>query len=421
MLKTGINYSAASTLSSIVAMFVSFINMRWLGPELLGIWQSLTIINAYLPFLQLGIQSGLNLELPIELGKGNTPKALSLVATAKSFAVFLASLLSIVGIIAVSVLWIKGSDPKIIWGAASVSIMAVTTCIRGHFIATYRSAKAFDRLAKIYYIDTAINVTMIFFIYKYLYYGLLLYYAAKEVIMSILLYSYAPYKKEHRSFNKHEFTTLFKRGLFMSLYNELKNVIDSFPRLILLYLGGAVEVGLFTPALSIGTLILLIPKQLAQFLQPQMGYKYGKTGLAKDMWPYLKKLTLLSPLFIFPVSLIGWLIMPYILEHLFPKYLDSLWPMRVMLIGFIFSINLTRGFIITIKAYKETLLLQLADAICLIALPFVFIKAKLFSITIDMSIGLSVGYLINYFINFFVIRKTVFSEKYNIARDGVPK
>lgn len=416
MLRTGINYSTASTLSSVVAMIVSFINMRWLEPELLGIWQSLTIINAYLPFLQLGIQSGLNLELPVELGKGNTQKASSLVATAKSFAVSLATILSVVGIVAVLILWIKGADPKIIWGALALSIMAVTTCFRGHFIATYRSAKAFDRLAKIYYIDTFVNVLMIYLIYKYLYYGLLLYCAAKEVIMTTLLYIYAPYKKEHRLFNKNDFAILFKRGLFMSIYNELKNVINSFPRIILLYFGGAVEVGLFTPALNIGTLILMIPRQLAQFLQPQMGYKYGETGMAKDMWPYLKKLTLLIPLFILPVSLVGWVLMPYVLDYLFPKYLDSLWPMRIMLIGFIFSINLTRGFIITIKAYKECLLLQLADALCLIVLPLIFIKAKIFSITIDMSLGLSIGYLITYIINYFIIRNTVFAPKYNMAQ-----
>ena len=70
--------------------------MRWLGPELLGIWQSITIINSYLPIIQLGIQSGLNLELPVLLGAGKKEKALEYVSTALAFAIFLSILFSII-------------------------------------------------------------------------------------------------------------------------------------------------------------------------------------------------------------------------------------------------------------------------------------------------------------------------------------
>ena len=79
LLKTGANYSAISSLSSVCTMAIGFLNMRWLGPELLGLWQSLTVINLYLPLLQLGIQSGLNLELPLALGAKDKQRAERLV------------------------------------------------------------------------------------------------------------------------------------------------------------------------------------------------------------------------------------------------------------------------------------------------------------------------------------------------------
>ena len=87
LFKVGASYSLASTCSSICTMIIGFLNMRWLGPELLGIWQSVTIINAYLPFFQLGIQGGLNLELPIMLGAKKESKALKLIATSYAFAI----------------------------------------------------------------------------------------------------------------------------------------------------------------------------------------------------------------------------------------------------------------------------------------------------------------------------------------------
>ena len=80
----------------------------------------------------------------------------------------------------------------------------------------------------------------------------------------------------------------------MLIVNQIKGVIESLPRLILLNTGGVVVVGLFNPALSILGLMNLVPAQLTQFLQPQMGYKYGQTKKAKDMWPLIKKLSYYS-------------------------------------------------------------------------------------------------------------------------------
>lgn len=413
LLKAGAKYSVASTLSSVVSMLVSFATMRWLGPELLGTWQSLTIILAYLPFLQLGVQSGLNLELPIELGRGNNKSAYALVATAKSFALYLAFFLFCVGIIVISILLFKRVGPMILFGAIALLVISITTCFRLHFIATFRSARAFDKLSMIYVIDSIVNLCFLFVIYKYLYYGLLISYAGKEIVITSLMYIYSPYRGEAAHFEKAPFMVLLKRGIFMSIFNQIKSAIDSFPRILLLSVGGVVQVGLFSPALAVGTIISIVPTQLAQFIVPQMGYKYGETGKAKDMWVYLKKITIYIPLVVLPFSIIGWFLVPYVLEILFPKYLESLWPVRIMLIGFVFSLKLAYNFLISIKAYKEVLLLQGVDVICLLLIPYLFIRFGAFDLTISLSIGLSIGYFISYLINYWVVKRTVFLPKYN--------
>lgn len=413
LFKSGARYSVASTLSSVVSMLVSFVCMRWLGPDMLGIWQSLTIIIAYLPFLQLGIQSGLNLELPIELGRDNTEKASLLVATAKSFAFFLAGSIFFIGFSVILFLFYKGYDLKIILGSITILIISITTCFRLHFIATYRSARAFDKLSNIFLIDSLVNLCLLFFIYKYQYYGLLIYHAGKEIIATLLMWIYAPYRDQSAHFEKSIFMTLLWRGLFMSLFNQIKNAIGSFPKILLLSTGGVLQVGLFSPALAIGTLINLIPTQLAQFIVPQMGYKYGETGRAQDMWVYLKKISLIMPVIILPFSIIGWILLPYVLNFFFPKYLDSLWPMRIMLVGFIFSLKLAYNFLITIKAYKEVLFLQGVDAVCLLIIPYIIIQLGFYSITIDLSIGMSIGFFISYWINYRVVKKTVYLPQYN--------
>lgn len=414
LFRVGANYSIASTCASICTMIIGFLNMRWLGPELLGIWQSVTIINAYLPFLQLGIQSGLNLELPIMLGAKKESKALKLIATSHAFAILLAAFLFILSVIAVIVMVIKGIEMKILLAFAVVMLTAIEFCFRYHFIARYRSAGAFHYLTKIYWINCLLVLVLAFLIFKFQFYGLLLYHAVLYTVDTVMMYVWAPYRSEKPKFHKGYMPFLFKRGAFMLVVNQIKGVIESLPRLILLKIGGIITVGLFNPALSILGLMNLVPVQLTQFLQPQMGYKYGQTKKARDMWPLLKKLSYLSPICIFPFALIAWLIMPYVLEILFPKYLESLVPIRIMLMGSMFCTTyISRNFLLTIKAYKQVFTAYLIDAICFIALPVLLVNQYPDNLLISLSFGLTISYIITYLINVVIVRHTVHLQKYN--------
>ena len=161
ILKSGVNYSIFSTTSTLCTMVIGFLNMRWLGPELLGLWQSLTVINLYLPFLQLGIQSGLNLELPLALGAEDNQRAKRLVSTGLAFAILLAIILVVSAMIVISFMYYKGVTNDILVGTFAIFVIAIISCFRLHFIATYRSANAFDRLTNIYKIE--IITKIIFF------------------------------------------------------------------------------------------------------------------------------------------------------------------------------------------------------------------------------------------------------------------
>ena len=71
LLKTGAKYSLISTISSIISMLIGIVMMLWLMPEEIGKWNAVSMFIAYLPFLQLGVQSGLSVELPIKIGEND--------------------------------------------------------------------------------------------------------------------------------------------------------------------------------------------------------------------------------------------------------------------------------------------------------------------------------------------------------------
>ena len=414
LLKTGANYSAISSLSSVCTMAIGFLNMRWLGPELLGLWQSLTVINLYLPLLQLGIQSGLNLELPLALGAKDKQRAERLVKSGLAFAIILAGLFFVLASIAISYMYFQGVSTEILIGAITIAFIAVLSCFRLHFIATYRSANAFNQLTTIYKWEIAVKILLVYAIFRYKYYGLLLFHAGIELVFAIGMYVKAPYRGIKPKLFKEEFVCLLKRGVFMTIFNQIKNVTASAPTLMLLSLGGVVSVGLFNPALTVRSLVNMVPNQIAQFLHPQMGYKYAQTKNARDLWPFFKKITIWMPICLIPVAIIGIVLCPYVISHFFPKYNESIIPICIMIIGFMFSTTFyTRGFLMTIKAYRLVILLELMDMLLFVGLPALLIMSYPDYILIAMSAGLSIGYFISYFLNIFLVKKEIFKNQYN--------
>ena len=417
LLKSGVFYSVASTMSSLFAMAVGFLNMRWLGPEILGIWSSVTILNSYLPFLQLGIQSGLNLELPIILGEGDKNKAEQTVATALFYACSLAAFFSLVSVLVIAyLLFFTSVDRYVTYGVVAVCLMTIMSCFRLHYIATYRSANAFDRLSKIYIVDCFVSVICVIGIYYFKYYGLLFYQVAQYAVFTILMWYFAPYRSTKPRFYKLHFYALLKRGVFMMVVNQIRDIVHSLPRLIVLKLGTMTQVGLFSPATAVGSFINLVPGQIAQFIHPQMSYRYGQTKNAKDMWPYLRFLGIWMPFILLPFVAILWFIMPYVVEYFFPKYIESIWPIRFMLIGFMFSTKgFAKNFMTTIKAYKVVLGLDLLDLGVFIISPILFIKLSSLPLLSALSIGLSIAFFLTDYVNLIVTRIVLFERKYNVG------
>ena len=414
LVKTGLLYSVTSTIYSVCTLIAGFVILRWVDPVLLGLWQSIAIANYYLPILQLGIHSGLNLELPIVLGENNIEQAQKLVKTGLYYAVFLSFIMLVIGLFAFIYVYCNSYDSKIVYGVISVCIIAISSNVKMHYVATYRSAGAFSKLSLINLLSSIAALIMICFIYFYQYEGMLLYYVFTDAIYTLSLYVYAPYRKISPKFYKDTFVVLLKRGVYMTTVNQILQCIQSVPRILLLRFGSITQVGLFHPALVVGTFINMLPAQLVQFLQPQMGFKYGQTQRAKDMWRYLLYLTVLTPIFSLPFVVIGWICLPYVFEVFFPKYIEAITPIRVMLIGFVFSSTyMSQNFLSTIKAYTEVIIFQIFSLVCFVAFPYFMIKMYPEDLLTSMAIGMSFAYFVTYIVNAFLVRYTVFKNKYN--------
>lgn len=159
----------------------------------------------------------------------------------------------------------------------------------------------------------------------------------------------------------------------------------------------------------------MFPAQIALFINPQMGYKYGQSGNAKELWPYVRKMIIWLPIITIPVSILIWLTAPWLLETFFPKYIDSTWAMKIMSVGFIFSAAfITHGVLYTVKAYNYAYLYLFVELSGSFIFPMFFVKVFPFDVLTSVALGISTLSFILYILNGFILRKVLFLSKYNV-------
>ena len=147
---------------------------RLVGPELLGLFGSLGLVQGYLRFLQLGVINGLSRELPYWIGRGETQRVRELTATAQAWAiccgVFVASVL---GGFSLSSL-ISGNH----WMAAGWATFALTSFLYfysdAYLQTTYRTSSDFARLSAVNVVQNFLSLVLVLLVIYLSFYGLCL-------------------------------------------------------------------------------------------------------------------------------------------------------------------------------------------------------------------------------------------------------
>ena len=413
LVKTGASFSIWGSIKSIFTTIIGLAVMMWLTPDELGMWNTVSIFLAYTPFLQLGIQSGLNTELPVLLGKSDKRGAMERIANGYGYAILVSCVIFVLGC-AFSVVYYIRSGLEVGLGVVTITIVAISNSFNLHFIARFRSAKAFDRLVTVYKIEIPLLALCIFFIYRFHYWGILIYNIISCLADTLLMYNRLPYKDVKPSIKKPVLYSMGKMGIAMMVLVELKSAAQTLPRWIILARSNREKLGLYTPATAINTLINLIPRQFGQFFYSQMGFIYGRTGKASDMWPYVRKLLFFLPLAVLPVSAIIYLLAPWILETFFPKYFESMWAMRIMCFTFLFYSASGLSWVLnTLKAFKFSYLSAICDFVGCFVWPYLMTIVLPMDILTTITIGLAINALINYVINIFILKHVLFLPKYN--------
>lgn len=406
-LKSGIYYTFFGTCHSVVGIFINILILYWLLPKEIGLWNAISVISLYTPIVHLGIQSALNLDLPILLGKNDTEMAMKYVSTAKYFAYF-SSLLVLVVSLTVFIFIYDRIDEQTRYGLLAEFGIIVCSLHKIHLIATFRASKYFNKLSIMYGIQTALDIAMVYLIYRYHYYGLLFYNFLNEFFQAFFMHIYAPYRRVKPDFFKAIFFALFKRGVLQLGMLQLKFCLHSAPRLIILNLSSVTVLGLFAPALSVQSIFNIIPQHIGSYVLPQIGYKYGQNGSRKEVWNYTKKIFIFFPLLSLPVTLVLCFSLPYIIDTFFPKYHDSVTAMIITLFAFIFaSSTFVINILVLLKEYKNTYIYYILALIYMLVSMAILTFINPNTVLTNMAYSILIQECLSYITGIIITKKSI--------------
>lgn len=403
---SGFFYIGTGLFKTFIQIIASFIILRWIEPKDLGQWQSFTVFTGYLSILTLGTTSGLNRELPFYLGKGEEKYAMELLKSALAFtnslSFFLTVLISIGCIIAYLVGWLDLNLALMCFVAFSLTAINIQTNLLG---ATFRSNSSFKKLGDIQMLVALFHLLFLPIVYYFNIWGYIIYQFLMILCLFLGYWYFRPYKIKS-SFKRENFITLVKIGMPMYIWNYISQMSRTIPRIILIFFGTPYLVGIYSPAESINKGVLNLPNYINRYLFPKMSYAYGKSNEKNIIIKNTFKTSTMLFIIMFFIATILALLMPYLFEIAFPKYINATHCVQIVLYsGVFYSVNsLMHNTMNSLKIYKYFKLILVYKIISLLISTFLmyyFTKNLLISVAIGATFAECIN-LLNF--SYFLIK-----------------
>ncbi|GAB1444319.1 hypothetical protein MASR2M39_31710 [Ignavibacteriales bacterium] len=393
--KVGISFTTASVFNSIGQVVSSFIILKYLEPDDLGLWSTLLLFETYTLFLQAGIINGLNRELPYYLGMKNIVKAESLAATA--LYVFRASiLLCLIAGLLIIVFNIGAGEIYIL---TFIGVLAITLMkfYENYLTSTFRSNDSFAQLSKIYYFRGGFLIVSTLLVVFFGYTGYIVRMVAISGAFTFALHSVRPMKVSPR-FNFIDFKEMLKIGFPIFILAYLFSTSSTVDRLILADKMGFAAVGFYSLGSMVVSAFGVIPISIANYIYPKMSFAFGRSNEKSTLFKKGLQINLFVFFTLLPIAICGYFMLPILVEHLFTKYIPGIVAAQILLFSVLFSGGSVGANVFwSLKDWKSIILLQVGGA--LVNVGAIYLGYFLIPSSI---VGISLGVLSSKIVYFFL-------------------
>ena len=346
--KTLSHFTFTSLLLNFSNLVSGFLVYRWIAPEFMGIWQSVTLLDTYSQIFRLGVVNGLNRELPFYLGKGETAKAHLFAQTAKLYSYW-----QIIFFLITAAVVIPFLGPKQDWILPLVSIVLVISIgiYNSYLQGTFRANADFHKLSRVQGISSFVKLLSLYLVYKYHFSGFCMQQVIVAAVNGIFLHLYRPIKMPAK-WDFPTFKELVKTGLPIFIASYIITATLTFPRIHLLNHGTVRMLGLYAPLFTLLGTFSVFSDSFMQFFYPRLSAHLGKTG--DQFFVYKRTIIIQIGIFLLSIPFLAaiYFSLPYVLTNFFPKYAESKSILEIgMFISLFLSFKFNQTLFNTIKSW----------------------------------------------------------------------
>ncbi|MCX7836055.1 MAG: oligosaccharide flippase family protein [bacterium] len=315
-------FALGNQISTILRFIGGLLQARFVFPEVLGKFNSITMILEYVSMSELGIISALGREYPYHIGKGEKEKGLALAATALYWSLLLTIVSGLIMLILSGYYFWRG-DAEMGWGFIANVFTAFYLYYSISFLAqTYRTSHQFVTLAKITVTQNVLTLVFLVFVYWYGFYGLLIRAVLSAISYTIMVYRWRPIRVLPK-WNWDHLKHLSKVGFPIFLMGQLYARWTTINSTVVLWLAGQRSLGLYAIVVTFTGSLEILPNAIAQVFYPKLSEEYGKSNDPLKLLSMMKKPILISFGLITALCVLVFPILPYIIRFLLPKYVDA--------------------------------------------------------------------------------------------------
>lgn len=321
----------ANFFRSFIAIISGIMTAKWLLPEQLGSFNTLSIFTSYIVLAQIGIPSGLSRDLPFLYGKKDVVNANSIAATSKYFMLRMSLIIFLISCFG-GAYFLINQDIK--YGVGSL-VIGVTS-FQGLYVTKYlkilyRSDNHFIKLAKITFINAIVLGASIILVYFYEFYGLCIRAILIALVDAYFTNKWKPLNVKSK-WSLDNFKKLLKTGMPIYSVANIYGLWPTFQRTLILSILGTRALGLYALANIVQNMLNTFSGAISSIIFPKMSNAYG----AGYSFLQVLKIPLQLMTIAFSLNLIilvvGWFLLPYIINLFLPNYVLGIEAAQWMLI-----------------------------------------------------------------------------------------
>ncbi|MGA2060510.1 MAG: hypothetical protein ABSG67_08520 [Thermoguttaceae bacterium] len=324
-------FATGNMVAMLLGVVGSLVQARFVAPKDMGVFRTFAIVAGYLTFLHLGVFDGLHREIPVQLGRGNRAKAEQAASACLMWITFISFASGALFLVFALRAAFYGEWMQF-WGWLAYLPFIVAIFYGGYLGTTFRTGHQFIAYSNASVIQ-GIASTLVLPLMPILgYYGACLRTAVGSLTNLFFLHRWRPMRVRPR-LDWPSFWEVIRIGLPLSgtgyIYTSLWASVEGT---LMLEWFGLTVLGLYTVAIFVRSVVVLLALNMNQVLIVKICEQYGRTNRIEDCLRLILKPMAFAVLASIPLIIVGWLLLPWAIRLLIPKYVDAILMAQVMLL-----------------------------------------------------------------------------------------